>query len=980
VTAPCADLVDFVDGELAPDRADAFREHLRTCATCPAALLEAMQLNARLSTLTALPEPVAAPARARVRVRWKPWAGAGTAITALAAVAAVVLISPGRPAEPPRVAQNPWADIKTSPFDRRFAYPDASSWREPPAPMRGTAPVREDIPASALQALDDRNDRHGLAIAHLWNSVAPDRVASDLRKLEATPAVRNDLAAVESLQTSRNNFEPILTELEALKRNDDPAVARAARWNYAVLLGELELPLSAAAAFDEIAAEREPGWSAEATKRAGAARTSAEAFHQAWEHAFTEGKQLLDHGTPVSADSLRAVPGLMRSYLYNAVRVAPDSARVRALARMAEALDPADHPVLVEYVQRVASLDFRRRAPLARAYAKLLKSQPLSAAEVRALTTTAPSPDVADIVIGAMVKLATTPTQFAALRALVKSTQDPWLEIVVAYTEASADGKRGDWIAAEAHVRAAEKLCPGTSSFPCLRLADGRAKILEKLHRVPEALEVLHTAIDEARRVGEWAHYRELLFPLADVERFNGSTAMARAYAGEVLRLYPAREECSDRSRAYQVLASAALLDVDGPAARAALMTATSCGATDLTAANSLADIGRLDPQPDDLPTLQSWLTTLRASDKLTPAERVFADTIEGRLLIEHAPADGVALLERSITKADAVPGDVTATKARASAYSVLVFEAARKHDDTRTLTLVARDLGLALPAACTVALNAEDERVAVAVRGADGKDRGSYEVVGQRRAGAWSVRADLAGTLTGCPHVQVMARATQQGLPRILPAALAWSYATGAKRGEPAPSPIAPRTLIVTNVMPPAALKLAALDATPPSNAATTRTLSGRQATPSRVLVEMADATEIQFHTHALMNVGVSDASHLVLSADADGHYALTAEAIRSRKLRAHPIVVLAACHSAQGAHYSHAPWSLPGAFVAAGARAVFAVATDVPDRASGPFFERVMALVRNGADPATALRDERGIALTADPKSWVADIVVFE
>jgi anti-sigma factor RsiW len=50
--SPCDDLVGFADGELEPDRATAFRAHLRTCEACQAALVEAMQLNARLSELT----------------------------------------------------------------------------------------------------------------------------------------------------------------------------------------------------------------------------------------------------------------------------------------------------------------------------------------------------------------------------------------------------------------------------------------------------------------------------------------------------------------------------------------------------------------------------------------------------------------------------------------------------------------------------------------------------------------------------------------------------------------------------------------------------------------------------------------------------------------------------------------------------------------------------------------------------------------
>lgn len=49
--SPCDDLIRFADGELEPERAAAFRAHLRTCEACRAGLIEAMQLNARLSEL-----------------------------------------------------------------------------------------------------------------------------------------------------------------------------------------------------------------------------------------------------------------------------------------------------------------------------------------------------------------------------------------------------------------------------------------------------------------------------------------------------------------------------------------------------------------------------------------------------------------------------------------------------------------------------------------------------------------------------------------------------------------------------------------------------------------------------------------------------------------------------------------------------------------------------------------------------------------
>lgn len=53
----CGDLVLFVDGELDPARAEAFRVHLATCETCQRDLESHMQLDARLSELAASREP-----------------------------------------------------------------------------------------------------------------------------------------------------------------------------------------------------------------------------------------------------------------------------------------------------------------------------------------------------------------------------------------------------------------------------------------------------------------------------------------------------------------------------------------------------------------------------------------------------------------------------------------------------------------------------------------------------------------------------------------------------------------------------------------------------------------------------------------------------------------------------------------------------------------------------------------------------------
>ncbi|MEO7733809.1 MAG: CHAT domain-containing protein, partial [Kofleriaceae bacterium] len=919
----------------------------------------------------------------RARSTWKPWSAA--ALVAIAAGIAVWLVVPRDPA--PKLSArtaNPFATLKTRPYPIRFAYPAAAAYHEVTTSTRGVdAPPPEHLPYSALDELERRHDLHGLAIAEVWNDGKPAEIVKRLRALTPTPAAQNDLAAVESLHTSEDNLEAILRTLEAVQRGNDPAAARAATWNYALQLEKLELLRSAARTFRALADAHEPGWSGEAQQRASHAADTAERFEQAWNQAVRAGEALWKAGTPVADDALRGAPGLMRAYLYRAVRTAPTRDRVLALAGMAATLDGAGNPaILGDYVRRVAKLDFARRAPLARTYAKTLTGGVLTPEETRALTASSPGADVADIVLGGMIELAVVPSHLDAFGALAKATGDPWFAVVLAREAAEADQQRGDWLGAEARLRKAQALCTPDVAYQCLYLASQLGQVYRELHRVPLAIGVVQAAIRASRRTGEWPQYRHLLYQLSDIERFNSSTAMARAYANEVLQMSPNVVDCSQRSAAQQVIAGAALLDADGHAARVALdaSLAQPCRTPDLAAANYLADIGRLDPQPGDLARLQAWLGVLRAPHALTPAQLIFADATEGRLWIERDHRQGTALLEKAIRDASALD-DVTADKARATAYSTLVFDAARRSDHGHALALVAQELGLPIPTTCAVAMNAEDERAAVVVRGADGTDHGAYSAKRSTSDGL-RITEDLAGRLVGCAHVQVMARASLQGQPHVLPATLAWSYATGAHRRAARPPAAAPpaRRLIVMNVVPPAELALPTLLAEPLDPSPAVHALSGLQATPSRVLAELPDATEIQFHTHALVDVGVSDASHLVLSPEPDGRYALTAEAIRGSTLRGYPVVVLAACHSAQGARYQHAPWSLPDAFLAAGARAVFAAGTEVPDREAGPFFEHVLVRVRRGADPATALRDERVQGLEANPSSWVGDVMLFE
>src|SRR5262249_19118205 len=105
------------------------------------------------------------------------------------------------------------------------------------------------------------------------------------------------------------------------------------------------------------------------------------------------------------------------------------------------------------------------------------------------------------------------------------------------------------------------------------------------------------------------------------------------------------------------------------------------------------------------------------------------------------------------------------------------------------------------------------------------------------------------------------------------------------------------------------------------------------------------------------------------------------TSAEIAGVRLRAHPVVILGACHAGQTAAGFREPWSLATAFIAAGARAVVASPDEIADGDAGPFFDGLRARMAAGATPAIALRDQRLDWLRQHPAStWVSSLMVFE
>jgi CHAT domain-containing protein len=154
---------------------------------------------------------------------------------------------------------------------------------------------------------------------------------------------------------------------------------------------------------------------------------------------------------------------------------------------------------------------------------------------------------------------------------------------------------------------------------------------------------------------------------------------------------------------------------------------------------------------------------------------------------------------------------------------------------------------------------------------------------------------------------------------------------------------------------------------------------ITGPIATPSRVLAELATATYAELHAHGVANLAEPGTSFLALSPDRDGTWQLTAAAVAGAKLAAHPVIVLGACRAASTTPRWDARWSLPDAFLTAGARAVIAADVDLPDREAAALFARLRARLAKGQAPAAAVAAERSGAIAAG-QAWAAHLMVFE
>jgi hypothetical protein len=836
----------------------------------------------------------------------------------------------------------------------------------------------EQGPSHEVMAVLEKQDEHGLSVAYLLND-EPEKAERVLKKLRArgnSPDLDSDLAVALLQQGKSKEALQLLDEvLEEHPRHPQ------ALWNRGLVLRELELPLMAARAFSEVVALEEPGWSGEADKRAKSLEEGVRTRRERWQAVFEAGKALRDAPPGELPSGFHEIP-YSRRLFYDAVRCAPSRERVLALLPLAKALDArAGGNVLEAYVLRIAEADFRRRAPLARTYVELLWKR-LPAQEQERFRETLLGSKEDDILLGVLSIMNATARHQPIFEAKAAASGDPWFQMLAVQKRAEAEVAAGRVQHAAELLLEARRPCPRGFEYLCISLDTALSTLYLKLQRVDDARQYAKLAWEASRKNNDWGLEQAPLWNLGQIARFGNDTALARAYLGEFHENKAG--DLDAKRRHHQDLAIIAMEELRVDDARREINAALNTGLPlALSGAFALADISRLEEAHGDEQHLVEGLKKIQP--KLSPGEKAIATHVLGRFFIERNEEEGRRLLWKSIEEAEALGlrDDNGARRARAYSFTSLLLAAGKHKDFREALKLFARERGGALPRRCLLAATVDSERTLLLALEAGGELKGYYDA-GRTRALPRRldklVPEDLVRFLRACEQVEVLARPPLHGRAGLLPSNMAWSYLTSPPDRKNSPPGTAVH-LVVSEVKLPPDVSLQRLNDWTPTFGPSEKQikLSGSEATPARVLNEMKYATEIDLVAHGIIN-DYSDTSYLVLAEGPEGSR-LGVSKVRAASLLGAPFVVLAACHAAHSTSSLDDPFSLPTAFIEAGARGVLAATVEIPDREAEEFFNAIREQLRAGVPPKLALRDERMRWLKEDRGGqWLESVLLFE
>ncbi|HYV46372.1 MAG TPA: zf-HC2 domain-containing protein [Myxococcaceae bacterium] len=503
---PHAALDRFVDGELPPGEAEAFRQHLAGCDRCQASLHARVQLAGLAQDALA---GGAAPGATVIRpARWRIRAAAAVGV-ALAAGLAVVIAGrlPGGEPDP-----SLWlADRPARPYEARLSTPAADRYR-PYEVTRGaeTAPAP---PLPALAKLEDRGRLVAIADAYLARG-APEPARPYLDRAGNTP---------EAL-ASRAAMDLMLGRPEEAVRHAGQSLAakpgyRPAQWNLALGLRALGLTVGAARQLDAVAAAGEPGWSDEAKQLVEQLRADAQRRKDHWAEVLEACLGAEAGELPFPAD-LQGVPLVfLRESFDETLARAGTAERLRELLPAAETLDERlGGDSARRAVKRALAEPMKGREAIGRAYAE--KDHP----DFVALADMAQKAGLRDLELWALLRAPVGQVSPERLVALAAAFGDPWYA-------AQAEERTATGASGLALLEDRVKACTGAagSRFEMRCLAAERELVAHPLAAPADALAVGRRALERARREGDMHMELSLLKLMARVAK-PGDPALSDAY------------------------------------------------------------------------------------------------------------------------------------------------------------------------------------------------------------------------------------------------------------------------------------------------------------------------------------------------------------------------------------------------------------------------------------------------------------------
>lgn len=874
----------------------------------------------------------------------------------------------------------------------RLSYAPAAAHR-PYQALMSQQQQRTDLPLSLLSALEQAQDWHGVSVGHLLRGEL-DSARAVLAKVapKASVDVAADAAALEIL-LAEHDGEGRAARQEAVLSQLDDLLSRHPRhaptlWNRALLLRERGLTASAAAAFASVAALGEKGWSEEAGAAAAALRQEFEKEKQRWQQFNEQAEAMVSGGPALPAGLARRYAGSARAFFYDAVFAADSASRVRALGPLAAVLDEGlGSSVLANYVERISRSNFAVRAPLARRYTAFRRDPgSLPVAQQGALLNDLRAAKQGDLLLGAIRLAGAYRSHAAEYAALARASHDPWFETLNAQLAIQSAYESGAIDRAAALIEAPLDHCLKLRlPYRCAYLLLQRAQLAVLQHR-PGARPDLRTAVQLAQEINDWQFVSSLLFQFGDFAYYRSDYSTARAYLDEWLQ----RESgpCEIVRAIRERFAMFALREGDYSGAQATLNSAPSCGTAGLAGAMVSVVVWEKDGLARSAQQAGGILRSLRQQDHgLAPSEKLLLQHLEARMLLADSREEGAQTLRRLIQQSATLPPtDEDAQKVRGYSYAALIHDAVQHADYSDALALWAEEAHRPLPARCVLGITQDDSRLSVVARDHLGQDQGSYSAEVSPSALAQPARlipAPVLAALSGCGHVQVFARTALEGRSQLLPIDLAWSYSAARSPASPAAAARPTHRLIVADVDTP--LQLARLpmwsESKPgqrPGQLAVTF-LHGAGATPEAVLQALPGAGEIELHVHGGSFDADLDTAQLALAGTTRASSLLDARQIARTTLDGHPVVILVSCSTATTSRLWHKSWSLPSAFIRAGARAVFASTHPVPYPQGGTFFAEIHTMMQEGMPAHLALQNVRRTWL-ARHEDWVRSVVLFE